>query len=188
MATCWPGCAPEWAGAEAVATRALERGGLERHLVARAEVLATDATGVLARTAAYRDPWPQGPFPPPPDRSRPREGRLRIEAVADTVLRVRYASGPEVRDGGQGMLTGAPPPAASVEVAAAPDRVVLRTPAMTAVASLDPYRLEVRGAAGAPAGSSGPATGACSTSASTSSAATRARCTWWTGPTRRRCG
>lgn len=30
--------------------------------------------------------------------------------------------------------------------------------------------------------------GACSTSASTSSAATRARCTWWTGPTRRRCG
>jgi alpha-D-xyloside xylohydrolase len=134
-----------------VATRALERGGLERHLVARAEVLATDATGVLARTAAYRDPWPQGPFPPPPDRSRPREGRLRIEAVADTVLRVRYAPGPEVRDGGQGMLTGAPPPAASVEVAAAPDRVVLRTPAMTAVATLDPYRLEVRGAAGAPA-------------------------------------
>jgi hypothetical protein len=79
-----------------VATRALERGGLERHLVARAEVLATDATGVLARTAAYRDPWPQGPFPPPPDRSRPREGRLRIEAVADTVLRARYAPGPEV--------------------------------------------------------------------------------------------
>jgi alpha-D-xyloside xylohydrolase len=34
----------------------------------------------------------------------------------------------------------------------------------------------------------GPARGACSTSASTSSAATRARCTWWTGPTRRRCG
>ena len=97
-----------------MATRALERGGLERHLVARAEVLATDATGVLAGTAAYRDPWPQGRFPPPPGRSRPREGRLRIEAVADTVLRVRYAPGPEVRDGGQGMLTGAPAPSGRV--------------------------------------------------------------------------
>jgi hypothetical protein len=77
-----------------MATRALERGSLERHLVARAEVLATDATGVLLRTAAYRQPWPQGPFPAPPDESHCREGRLRIEAVADTALRVRYAPGP----------------------------------------------------------------------------------------------
>lgn len=174
-----------------MATRALERGGLERHLVARAEVLATDATGVLARTAAYRDPWPQGPFPPPPDRSRPREGRLRIEAVADTVLRVRYAPGPEVRDGGQGMLTGAPPPAASVEEVLGVVREMRQAGIPMDVVHLDTnwfavdWRCDLEFA---PAGSSGPATGACSTSASTSSAATRARCTWWTGPTRRRCG
>ena len=82
-----------------MATRAPERGGLERRQVARAEVLAADATGFLARTQAYPDPWPTGPFPAPPDRSRPEEGRLRIEAVADTVLRVRYAPGSQVRDG-----------------------------------------------------------------------------------------
>jgi hypothetical protein len=90
-----------------MATRAPERGGLERRQVARAEVLVTDATGFLARTEAYPDPWPTGPFPAPPDRSRPAEGRLRIEAVADTVLRVRYAPGSQVRDGGQHMLVGA---------------------------------------------------------------------------------
>ncbi|HEV3505523.1 MAG TPA: hypothetical protein VG637_09625, partial [Actinomycetes bacterium] len=77
-----------------MATRALERSTLERHLVERAEVLATDATGALAGTTAYRHPWPRRPFPPPPERSRPTEGRLRIEAVADSVLRVRYAPGP----------------------------------------------------------------------------------------------
>ena len=91
-----------------MATRAPERGGLERRQVARAEVLATDATGFLARTEAYPDPWPTGPFPAPPDRSRPEEGRLRIEAVADTVLRVRYAPGSLVRDGGRHMLVSAP--------------------------------------------------------------------------------
>ena len=108
-----------------MATRAPERGRLERRQVARAEVLATDATGVLARTEADPDPWPSGPFPPPPDRSRPVEGRLRIEAVADTVLRVRYAPGPRVRDGGQGMLVGAPPVATSVAVEVAADDDVL---------------------------------------------------------------
>jgi Glycosyl hydrolases family 31/Galactose mutarotase-like len=137
-----------------VATRALERGSLERQLVARAEVLATDATGVLLRTTAWPHPWPTGPFPPPPDRSRRLEGRLRIDAVADTTLRVRYAPGPRVRDGGHGMVVGAPPPAAAVEVTAAADRVEVRTPAMTAVATLGPYALEVRGtgAAAAPNG------------------------------------
>jgi len=133
-----------------VATRAPERGRLERRQVARAEVLATNAAGVLAATEADPDPWPAGPFPPPPDRSRPEEGRLRIEAVADTVLRVRYAPGLEVRDGGQHMLVGAPPPATAVEVAADGDRVVLRTPAMTAEATLDPYALEVRATAAGP--------------------------------------
>jgi hypothetical protein len=93
-----------------MATRALERGGLDRHLVTSAEMLGSDATGVLLGTAAWRHPWPTGPFPSPPDRSRCREGRLRIEAVADTVLRVRYAPGQAVREGGQDMLVGTPPP------------------------------------------------------------------------------
>jgi hypothetical protein len=53
-----------------MATRALERGSLERQPVARAEVLATDATGVLLRTTAWPHPWLTGPFPSPPDRSR----------------------------------------------------------------------------------------------------------------------
>ncbi|HEX8132944.1 MAG TPA: hypothetical protein VF880_05895, partial [Actinomycetes bacterium] len=139
--TCSPGStapAPRPAGGDAVATRALERGTLERQLVARAEVLETDATGVLLRTAAFRQPWPQAPFPPPPDDARPLEGRLRIEAVSDAVLRVRYAPGLEVRDGGAGMLKGAPPPAAAVEITTAADRVTVRTPAMTAVATLAP--------------------------------------------------
>jgi alpha-D-xyloside xylohydrolase len=131
-----------------VATRALERGTLERQLVARAEVLETDATGVLLRTAAFRQPWPQAPFPPPPDDARPLEGRLRIEAVSDAVLRVRYAPGLEVRDGGAGMLKGAPPPAAAVEITTVAGRVTVRTPAMTAVATLAPFGLEVHPAAG----------------------------------------
>jgi alpha-D-xyloside xylohydrolase len=130
-----------------VATRALERGTLERQLVACAEVLAADATGVLLRTVAPRQPWPRGPFPPPPEEGSAVQGRLRIEAVADDVLRVRYAPGPQVRDGGDGMLVGAPPPAASVEVAAGDGLMVLRTRAMTVTAALAPYRLEVRGAA-----------------------------------------
>jgi alpha-D-xyloside xylohydrolase len=132
-----------------VATRALERGTLERHLVARAEVLHADASGVLLRTAAHRHPWPRGPFPPPPEEGSAREGRLRIEAVADTVLRVRYAPGPEIRDGGDGMIVGAPEPPSSVEVAATADQVAIRTPAMSAVATLRPYGLEVRGAGAA---------------------------------------
>jgi hypothetical protein len=118
-----------------VATRALERGPPERHLVERAAVLATDATGLLARTTAHRQPWPERPFPPPPDRSRPTEGRLRIGTEADTVLRVRYAPGSEVRDGADGLLVDGPPPPARVEVTAAAGRVGLRTPAMTAVAT-----------------------------------------------------
>jgi hypothetical protein len=118
-----------------VATRALERGPPERHLVERAAVLATDATGLLARTTAHRQPWPERPFPPPPDRSRPTEGRLRIGTEADTVLRVRYAPGSEVREGADGLLVDGPPPPARVEVTAAAGRVGLRTPAMTAVAT-----------------------------------------------------
>jgi hypothetical protein len=99
-----------------MATRALERGGLDRHLVASAERLRSDATGAPLGTAAWRHPWPTGPFPPPPDRSRCREGRLRIEAAADAVLRVRYAPGQAVRDGGQDILVGTPPPPAWVRV------------------------------------------------------------------------
>jgi alpha-D-xyloside xylohydrolase len=154
-----------------VATRALEHGTLERHLVASAEVLEADATGVLLRTVAHRDPWPRGPFPPPPEEGSPLDGRLRIEAVGDRVLRVRYAPGHEVCHGGTGMIVGdggtaaagsagssglgALPPASSVEVAATADRVVVRTPAMTAAATLDPYRLEVRGAGDARTAPSG---------------------------------
>jgi Galactose mutarotase-like len=104
---------------------------------------------VLLRTVAHRHTWPRGPFPPPPEEGSPREGRLRIEAVADAVLRVRYALGSQIRDGGDGMIVAAPPPPSSVEVAATADRVAIRTPAMSAVATLRAYGLEVRGAGAA---------------------------------------
>jgi hypothetical protein len=91
-----------------VATTAPDRGSLSRRLVERATVSTLGERGVDLATVAHVDPWPTGPFPPPPDPSSAIGGRIRVEAVGERVLRIRYAEGDLVREGGEHMIVGAP--------------------------------------------------------------------------------
>ena len=55
-------------------------------------------------------------------------GRLRIDAVADDVFRIRYAEGETVPENITPMCIGAPPPPTRVEIHEGDGRVALRTP------------------------------------------------------------
>jgi alpha-D-xyloside xylohydrolase len=127
-----------------MATRGLERGGVERRLVAHARVLQTDAAGVLLETTSFRRPWPAAPFPPPPDPSTASTGLLRVDAVGERAIRVRHVAEGPIRDGGESMIVGPLDPPPGVEVLADDRTVELRTERLAAVIRLDPFGLEVR--------------------------------------------
>lgn len=119
-----------------MAPRSLERGTLERRLVASARVLSEDARAVTLATTSYRDPWPAGPFPPEPDRSTPIRGQLRVEAIDERAVRIRHVLGDELRDGGDSMIVGElePPDA---RVIAGPGGAEVHTGRLTVTAQLD---------------------------------------------------
>jgi alpha-D-xyloside xylohydrolase len=99
------------------------------------------------------------------------EGRVRIDVLGDTVLRVRYAEGAAVPENATPMVVGAPPPPTRCEIdpdgqpmhldldlapwlkqagAAPADRrtVVIRTAGLRVAVCLNPYRIEVYDATG----------------------------------------
>jgi alpha-D-xyloside xylohydrolase len=126
-----------------VATRGLERGSVERHVVARARVLAADDAGVLLETTSFADPWPAKPFPPPPDPSSRTTGLLRLDVIGEDALRIRHVSEGEVRDGGESMIVGPMEASPNLRVSH-DDRVVeLATGRLRARVALDPFALQV---------------------------------------------
>ncbi len=125
-----------------MATRALERGTLERCVVASARVLSEDARAVTLATTSYRQPWPAAPFPAPPDPSTATHGLLRLEAIGERAVRVRHVLGDELRDGGDSMIVGElDPPATRVITGAG--GAELRTDRFTVTASLEPFGLRL---------------------------------------------
>jgi alpha-D-xyloside xylohydrolase len=75
-------------------------------------------------------------------------GCVRIDVVADNVLRFRYAEAPAVPDNETPMVVGAPAPPTAVSIESSGTTVVVRTPALTATITLCPYRVDVVDAAG----------------------------------------
>lgn len=86
------------------------------------------------------------------------EGRLRLDLVRDNVLRVRYAPGTAVPENRTPMLVeGALDAALAGQSELADGAATLATPAMRVRVGLDPFRIEVRDAAGRRVcGASGP--------------------------------
>jgi len=76
------------------------------------------------------------------------EGRLRIDVVADNVLRIRYAEGTTVPENQTLMLAGLPPQAKRCRISVAKKAdgktLTIRTAAWKATISLDPYRVEIQ--------------------------------------------
>jgi alpha-D-xyloside xylohydrolase len=125
-----------------MSTGALERGTLERRLVASARVLEEHARAVTLRTASYRDPWPAAPFPPPPDPSTEIRGSLHLEAIGERAVRVRHVLGGDLRDGGDSMIVGELEAPATRVIAGAAG-AELRTARLTLTASLDSFELKL---------------------------------------------
>ena len=126
-------------------TRQLERGAVVRASVEHATVVAATPAGVeLATTATARrriGPSAAG-FPLADGTSL--TGRLRIDVLADDVLRVRYAEGDAVRDNPTPMVVGALRPPRDLRVATGEESVRLVTASLVVDVALDPLALDVR--------------------------------------------
>ena len=76
------------------------------------------------------------------------EGRVRIDVVADNVLRIRYAEGKAIPENQTPMLVGLPPKPKRCRISAPKKAdgktLTIRTAAWQATIHLDPYRLELR--------------------------------------------
>lgn len=132
-------------------TRTLEKkGGLLRASVKRAEILSSTDTSVVLRTSAQVAV--KGPRAARPAAGHtPGEivgGRLRIDVVCDTVLRIRYAEGECIPENNTPMVVGSPAPPSRSRVSAG--RAEIETAGMRVSVSLDPYRIEIRDLQGRP--------------------------------------
>ena len=95
-------------------TRLLERREVVRSFVKQARVLEADASGLLLETTAlfqqHLTRWPAHAAANGPARElsqgEQRSGRLRIDALSDTILRVRYAEGEAVPANETPMVVG----------------------------------------------------------------------------------
>src|SRR5512145_3482804 len=126
-------------------TRQLERGAVVRASVQRATVVAATPTGVeLASTATARHRLGTSAAGSPLADGTSLTGRLRIDVVADDVLRVRYAEGDRVPDNRTPMVVGAPRPPRDVRVATGEETVRLATASLVVDVGLDPLALDVR--------------------------------------------
>jgi alpha-D-xyloside xylohydrolase len=136
-------------------TRRLESRAVDRSHVRECEVAELSGGTLVLRTRAEIRPgaaWHEAARADDLASLLPREGAagtLRLEVVADDVLRVRYAESDAVPDGPSPMLAGAPPPPAGVGHERGDDRVVLCTPAARFEVLLRPFVVRARDAAGA---------------------------------------
>jgi alpha-D-xyloside xylohydrolase len=134
-----------------VKTRSLEnREGLLRASVTRAEILSSTDTSLVLKTSAQvavKDPRAARPAAghAPGDVV---DGRLRIDVVSDTVLRIRYAEGECIPENNTPMVVGSPAPPSKSSVPAGRAEIV--TAGMRVLVSLDPYGIEIRDLQGRP--------------------------------------
>jgi alpha-D-xyloside xylohydrolase len=133
-------------------TRLLERRDVDRSSVDSCELLHREPTAVVLGTASKRCRSPR--WYAEGDALQdflPRVGglgRLRIEAVADDVFRIRYAEGEAVPENVTPMCIGAPPPPTRVEIQDGDGWVALRTPRARLDVALASLRLRVHGEGG----------------------------------------
>ncbi|HYE08509.1 MAG TPA: TIM-barrel domain-containing protein, partial [Planctomycetota bacterium] len=147
-------------------TRALERSACLRATVGSARVSTVGATSIeFATTAALRLPravssadsamFAQAKAAAGGDTTT---GRIRVDMVADGIMRVRYVEGSAVRETTLPLVVAAPVPLRTCAIdAATPGIATLRTAELTVSIALDPWRIDVRRADGTPVcGISGP--------------------------------
>jgi len=128
-------------------TRLLEDRDVDRSSVGRCELIEQEPAAVVLRTGSRCSRSPRW-FGEGDDLRDflPRdgaEGRLRIDAVADDVFRIRYAEGDAVRANPTAMCVGSPPPPTAVSVARSGEAVTLTTPSARLAIDLDPLRIRV---------------------------------------------
>jgi alpha-D-xyloside xylohydrolase len=133
-------------------TRRLESRDVERSSVGPCDLLEQEPAAVVLRTAStrWRSPrWPDGgeglAAYLPRDGA---EGRLRVEAVADDVFRIRYAESDGLPENATPMVVGTPPAPTRAEVDAGSGRTTLATPRARIEIDLLSLRLTARDAAG----------------------------------------
>lgn len=128
-------------------TRRLERRDVDRSLVGPCELLQREPAAVVLGTTSKR--WRSPHWRAEGDEIQdflPRAGatgRLRIDAVADDVFRIRYAEGDAVPENVTPMCIGAPPPPTRVEIQEGDGRVALRTPRARLEVALASLQLRV---------------------------------------------
>jgi len=137
-------------------TRLLESREVVRGFVKQARVLEADASGLLLETTALfqqhltRSPAHAGANSPARELSQgeQRSGRLRIDALSDTILRVRYAEGKAVPANETPMVVGhfnglGGPGRAEARVE--PARALYQTAGLRVEVGLEPLAISVAG-------------------------------------------
>ncbi len=128
-------------------TRQLERRDVDRSFVDSCELLHRESAAVVLGTTSKR--WRSPHWYAKGDRIQdflPRvggTGRLRIDAVADDVFRIRYAEGDAAPENLTPMCIGAPPPPTRVEIEEDDGRIALRTARARLDVTLAPLQLRV---------------------------------------------
>jgi len=135
-------------------TRRLEDRDVDRSSVGRCELVALEAAAVVLRTTSERCRSPRWLAEGGDLRDfLPRagaEGRLRVDVVADDVLRVRYAEGETIPENATPMVVGAPPAPSRVEIEPGEGRVTIATPAARLEIGLLSLGMQLRDASGRP--------------------------------------
>jgi alpha-D-xyloside xylohydrolase len=135
-----------------VYTRRLEQRDVDRSSVGECRILEREPTALVLQTTSTR--WRSPLWREEDDDIAaylPRdgaEGRLRIDAVADDVFRVRYCEGDATRENATPMCVGRPAPPSVVEIEARDGRAVVATAAARLGIDLAPLRLRILDAAG----------------------------------------
>jgi len=133
-------------------TRRLERRDVDRSFVDSCELLHRESAAVVLGTTSKR--WRSPLWHAEGDRIQdfmPRAGgigRLRIDAVAEDVFRIRYAEGDAVPENLTPMCIGAPPPPTRVEIQEGDGRMALRTARAQLDVTFASLQLRVHDAAG----------------------------------------
>jgi alpha-D-xyloside xylohydrolase len=137
----------------------LEGREVVRSFVKAARVLEADASGLLLETTAlfslHQTRWPAEVASSGPARGlrqgEQRSGRLRIDALSDTILRVRYAEGEAVPANETPMVVGrfdgpdGPDGPSRAEARTEPGRALYRTAGVRVEVGLDPLAISVAG-------------------------------------------
>ena len=133
-------------------TRLLERRDVDRSFVDSCEFLHRESAALVLGTTSKR--WRSPHWHAAGDKIQdflPRvggTGRLRIDAVAEDVFRIRYAEGAAVPENPTPMCIGAPPPPTRVEIQEGDGRIALRTARAQLDVTLASLRLRVHDAGG----------------------------------------